>query len=69
MVALADQIGFPMMVKPSRGGSALGCSKVSSPAELPAAIIVSVILFVVCGVYVAIGVRSFIAARRTRAAA
>ena len=28
VAALGDQIGFPMMVKPSRGGSALGCSKV-----------------------------------------
>ena len=39
VAALGDQIGFPMMVKPSRGGSALGCSKVSSPAELPAAMV------------------------------
>ena len=37
--ALGAQIGFPMMVKPSRGGSALGCSKVSSAAELPAAMV------------------------------
>ena len=37
--ALGMQIGFPMMVKPSRGGSALGCSKVSSAAELPAAMV------------------------------
>lgn len=37
--ALARQIGFPMMVKPSRGGSALGCSKVSRPEELPAAMV------------------------------
>ena len=37
--ALGDQIGFPMMVKPSRGGSALGCSKVSRAAELPAAMV------------------------------
>ena len=37
--ALGDQIGFPMMVKPSRGGSALGCSKVSQAAELPAAMV------------------------------
>lgn len=39
MASLADQIGFPMMVKPSRGGSALGASKVSSPDELPAAMV------------------------------
>ncbi|HEV2930979.1 MAG TPA: D-alanine--D-alanine ligase, partial [Propionibacteriaceae bacterium] len=37
--ALGDQVGFPMMVKPSRGGSALGCSKVSRAAELPAAMV------------------------------
>ena len=39
VAALGDQIGFPMMVKPSRGGSALGCSKVESPEELPAAMV------------------------------
>ena len=37
MAALADQIGFPMMVKPSRSGSALGASKVTRPEELPSA--------------------------------
>ena len=37
--ALGDQIGFPMMVKPSRGGSALGASKVSGVAELPSAMV------------------------------
>ncbi|HYP44005.1 MAG TPA: D-alanine--D-alanine ligase [Propionibacteriaceae bacterium] len=39
VAALGDQIGFPMMVKPSRGGSALGCSKVSRAEELPAAMV------------------------------
>jgi D-alanine-D-alanine ligase len=39
VAALGEQIGFPMMVKPSRGGSALGCSKVSTAAELPAAMV------------------------------
>ncbi|MFT4165515.1 MAG: D-alanine--D-alanine ligase [Microlunatus sp.] len=39
MAALADQIGFPMMVKPSRGGSALGASKVTRPEELPSAMV------------------------------
>ena len=39
VAALADQIGFPMMVKPSRGGSALGASKVSRPEELPSAMV------------------------------
>jgi D-alanine-D-alanine ligase len=37
--ALGDQIGFPMMVKPSRSGSALGCSKVSTAEELPSAMV------------------------------
>ena len=37
--ALGEQVGFPMMVKPSRGGSALGCSKVSRAEELPAAMV------------------------------
>lgn len=37
--ALGDQLGFPMMVKPAKGGSALGCSKVSSPDQLPAAMV------------------------------
>ena len=39
VTALADQVGFPMMVKPSRGGSALGASKVSRPEELPSAMV------------------------------
>jgi D-alanine-D-alanine ligase len=39
VAALGQQIGFPMMVKPSRGGSALGCSKVSRAEELPAAMV------------------------------
>jgi D-alanine-D-alanine ligase len=37
--ALGDQLGFPMMVKPSRCGSALGCSKVSRAEELPSAMV------------------------------
>ncbi|MDO5533563.1 MAG: D-alanine--D-alanine ligase [Propionibacteriaceae bacterium] len=37
--ALAERIGFPMMVKPARSGSALGCTKVSTAAELPAAVV------------------------------
>lgn len=37
--ALGDQIGFPMMVKPSRGGSALGCSRVDRAEDLPAAMV------------------------------
>ncbi len=39
VAALADQVGFPMMVKPSRGGSALGASKVSRPEQLPSAMV------------------------------
>ena len=37
--ALGDQIGFPMMVKPSRSGSALGCSKLDRPEQLPSAMV------------------------------
>ena len=37
--ALIEAIGFPMMVKPARGGSALGCTKVTDAAELPAAVV------------------------------
>lgn len=37
--ALADEIGFPMMVKPARSGSALGCTKVTSADALPAAMV------------------------------
>lgn len=39
VTALGDQIGFPMMVKPSRSGSALGCSRVDGPDQLPAAMV------------------------------
>lgn len=37
--ALARHIGFPMMVKPSRSGSALGCSKVTRTEDLPSAMV------------------------------
>ena len=37
--ALAAHLGFPMMVKPARSGSALGCAKVESIEELPAAMV------------------------------
>lgn len=37
-------------------------------AARPAAIVTSVILFVACAVYVAIGIRSFVAARKARTA-
>jgi D-alanine-D-alanine ligase len=39
VAALGDQIGFPMMVKPSKGGSALGCTKVDTAAQLPSAMV------------------------------
>lgn len=39
VAAMAEQVGFPMMVKPSRSGSALGCTKVDSAAELPQAMV------------------------------
>lgn len=39
VAALADRIGFPMMVKPARSGSALGCTKVDSLDQLPSAMV------------------------------
>ncbi len=36
---LADHIGFPMMVKPARSGSAMGCAKVDRAEDLPAAMV------------------------------
>jgi D-alanine-D-alanine ligase len=39
MTALGERIGFPMIVKPARSGSALGCAKVTSAAELPSAMV------------------------------
>lgn len=39
MAAVADRIGFPMVVKPTRGGSALGVSIVHDSSELPAAMV------------------------------
>jgi D-alanine-D-alanine ligase len=37
--ALARHLGFPMMVKPARSGSALGCAKVERIEDLPAAMV------------------------------
>lgn len=37
--ALAAHLGFPMMVKPARSGSALGCAKVDRVEDLPAAMV------------------------------
>jgi len=39
MEGIGAQLGYPLMVKPSRSGSALGVTKVSSPAELPSALV------------------------------
>ncbi len=39
MAALIDRLGLPMFVKPAQGGSALGCSAVHTPAELPTAMV------------------------------
>jgi len=36
---LVGHLGLPLMVKPARGGSALGCSTVTKPDELPAAMV------------------------------
>ena len=36
---LVAHLGLPLMVKPARGGSALGCSTVDKPDELPAAMV------------------------------
>ena len=62
---LASRLGFPMMVKPARSGSALGCTKVTDAAELPAAVVtafsygeVAVIEKFIEGVEVAVSVIS-----------
>ena len=39
VTALGERTGFPMIVKPARSGSALGCSKVTSAEELPSAMV------------------------------
>ncbi|MGV8846332.1 D-alanine--D-alanine ligase family protein [Tessaracoccus sp.] len=39
MQAIGDQLGYPLMVKPSRSGSALGALKVSSPESLATALV------------------------------
>lgn len=39
MTALGERPGFPMMVKPSCSGSALGCTRVDSMDQLPAAMV------------------------------
>jgi D-alanine-D-alanine ligase len=37
--ALVARLGLPLMVKPTRGGSSLGCTVVRTGAELPAAMV------------------------------
>ncbi|GAA1932845.1 D-alanine--D-alanine ligase family protein [Nocardioides marmoribigeumensis] len=39
MEAMAERLGLPLIVKPARGGSALGCTVVRSVADLPSAMI------------------------------
>ena len=39
MSALVEKLGLPLMVKPARSGSALGCTVVHTEAELPAAMV------------------------------
>lgn len=39
VAAIGDTLGFPVMVKPTRSGSALGCTKVDDVAALPAAMV------------------------------
>lgn len=39
MAEIGGQIGFPMMVKPTRSGSALGASKVDDATALPSAMV------------------------------
>lgn len=39
MDAIGDQFGFPVMVKPARSGSALGCTRVNSRGDLPSAMV------------------------------
>lgn len=61
--ALGERFGFPLMVKPARSGSALGCTRVESAAELPAAMVsaysygdVAIIEEYIQGTEVAVGV-------------
>ena len=63
MSALERGLGFPLVVKPTRGGSALGVSIVRAPEELPAAMVgafaygdVALLERFVSGTEVAVGV-------------
>jgi D-alanine-D-alanine ligase len=39
MAAIVARLGLPLIVKPARSGSALGCSLVRSPEQLPSAMV------------------------------
>jgi len=39
MAALVERLGLPLMVKPARSGSALGCAVVASAEQLPSAMV------------------------------
>jgi D-alanine-D-alanine ligase len=39
MTAMAEKLGLPLIVKPARGGSALGCTVVRAAADLPSAMV------------------------------
>jgi D-alanine-D-alanine ligase len=39
LVELEDRLGFPLVVKPSRGGSALGVRFAATPEEVPSALV------------------------------
>jgi D-alanine-D-alanine ligase len=39
MAGLVDRLGLPLVVKPAKGGSALGCSVVREATELPGAMV------------------------------
>ena len=39
MAAMADTLGLPLIVKPARGGSALGCTVVRAVEDLPSAMV------------------------------
>lgn len=39
MESIGQQLGYPLIVKPSRSGSALGVTKVDDPASLPGALV------------------------------
>ncbi len=39
LAAVVDTVGLPLVVKPTRSGSALGCSVVHAPEQLPSAMV------------------------------